>query len=100
MSNTSQNAGMKVLLLPLEAFKYLEYVFETHMQAGIPSQEVFAAADLKNFLSKAQTVDFSKLGKADIDKLGKTGVALNLKPEEEPSDYIHEAPGGSTTVTD
>jgi hypothetical protein len=80
---------MKVLLLPVEAFKYLEFVFETHLRAGIPSTEVFAAADLKTFLGKAQTVDFSKLGKAEIEKLGPNGVVLNLVPD---------APGSSARI--
>ena len=95
---------MKVLLLPVEAFTYLEFVFETHVRAGIPSDEIFAAADLKTFLGKAQLVDFSKLGKAEIEKLGANGVAVNLTPETlaetEPSDSVISGSGKGVHVSD
>lgn len=71
----------KVLLLPEESFKYLLFVYDQHLRAGIPSEEVYAAATLKSFLDKAQVVDFSKLGKAGVEKVGPGGVALNLTPE-------------------
>lgn len=85
---------MKVLLLPENLFKYLLFVFEQHMRAGIPSEEVFAAADFKAALGKTQTVDFSKLGNAEIEKMTSTGIALNLTPEQRQK----EAPSARTQL--
>lgn len=87
---------MRVLLLPDSLFKYVLFIFEQHLRAGIPSDEVFAAADLKAALGKAQTVDFSKLGKAEIEKMTPTGIALNLAPEQGQK----EAPPARTPLGD
>jgi len=85
MAQTSSK-DMKVLLLTEDSLTYLLFVYEAHLRTGIPSDEVFAAASLKAQLDKAQTVDLSKLGKAEIEKLSPTGVTLNLTPETPPPD--------------
>lgn len=77
---------MRVLLLPAESFRYLMHVFASHTQAGIPPDEVLPAADLFARIQRAQTVDFSKLGKAEIEKLGPEGVTMNLTPDNPPAE--------------
>ncbi len=72
---------MKVLILPEESYRYLQHVFASHTQAGFAPDEVLPAADLFARIQKAQTVDFSKLGNAEITKLGPDGASLELKPE-------------------
>ncbi len=92
---------MKILLLPEDTFGYLLHVYEQHLGRGISPDEVFAAADLKVFLGKAQTIDYSKLGKAEIEKLGPNGVALNLKPEPAVTEEsLREGFGSSGDGTD
>jgi len=77
---------MRVLILPEEIYQYLcGHVFEKHVQSGIPSDELPIAGAASAYLRKAQIVDFSKLGKAEIEKLGPGGVALNLKPAQDPA---------------
>ncbi len=76
---------MRCLILPEEIYQYLlGHVFEKHVQTGIPSDELAIASATSACLRKAQEVDFGKLGKAEIEKLGPGGVALNLVPGTDP----------------
>jgi hypothetical protein len=74
--------NLRVLILPEESFQYLLFLFEQHMRGGIPSDEVFAAADFKTRMSKVQAVDFSKLGKAQLKDIGPNGIEMELTPGE------------------
>lgn len=81
---------MKVMILTEEAYLYFQHVFASYTRAGIAPEETLVAADLFTRVQKAQTVDFSKLGPAEIEKLGPNGVALNLTPGsslDPPSDH-------------
>jgi hypothetical protein len=77
--------SLKVLLLPEETYQYLIHVFASHTQSGMPPDEVFPAADLFTRIQRAQTVDFTKLGHAEIEKLEANGLSLSLVPEENPA---------------
>jgi hypothetical protein len=73
---------MKVMILTDETYQYFQHVFASYTRAGIAPEETLIAADLFTRVQKAQSVDFSKLGNADIEKLGPGGVTLNLTPEQ------------------
>jgi hypothetical protein len=76
--------NMKVLILPEDSYNYLKYVYASHTKAGFAPDEVLAAADLFARIERAQTVDFSKLGKVGLEGLtpGADGkVSVNLTPE-------------------
>jgi hypothetical protein len=77
MSNT------RIIVLPEEIYTYLlKHVFEQHLGRGISSSELQIAAETHHLLLKAQTVDYSKLGNAQIDQLKTNGVAIDLVPEK------------------
>jgi hypothetical protein len=72
----------RVILLPEEIYTYLlKHVFEQHLGRGISSGELSIAAETHQLLLKAQIVDYSKLGNAQIDQLKNNGVAIDLIPE-------------------
>jgi hypothetical protein len=74
---------MRVILLPEEIYIYLlKHVFEQHLGRGISSGELPIIAETHQLLLKAQIVDYSKLGKAQIEQLKTNGVAVNLVPDE------------------
>jgi hypothetical protein len=92
----SGTPNWKVVILPERDFGYLMHVLEAHAQGGMSLDEIPALAELRVRVLKAQTVDLSKLGKAEIEKLTSTGVSLNLKPESSPDDPSpDEEPHGS-----
>jgi hypothetical protein len=74
---------MRVVLLPEEIYTYLlKHVFEQHLGKGISSGELQIASEAHQLLLKAQVVDYSKLGKAQIEQLKTNGVSVNLIPDE------------------
>lgn len=93
-------APLMVLLLPAPALDYLKHILKAYSAAGLPIEEAGFLADLHSRVLKAQTVDFSQLGKAQIDKVGPTGVAVTLKPDEGASDFIHNGGGSGVITTD
>ena len=72
---------MKMLLLPEEAYRYLQFVFASHTKAGFVPEEILPAADLYARIERAETIDFEKVGKAAIEKTA-GGIAVTLKPDE------------------
>jgi hypothetical protein len=72
------------ILLPETLFQYLQQVFEAHVRAGIASDELEIACELKRRLQSAQPVDFSRLGPAKVTKAAPGSIGLETLPTVEP----------------
>lgn len=77
---------VKVVLLPGDTHTYLLHAVASFIKAGlVQPDDLGIANEVWKRLNAAQVVDFSKLGKAEIEKLTPAGVVLNLPGDEDPS---------------
>lgn len=69
---------MRVLLLDDELYEFLKFLIRKHVAQGFEEELLEITTALSKTVNEAKTIDFSKLGKADLTALGSKGVKLDL----------------------
>jgi hypothetical protein len=73
-------SNMVLAAMPEEIHEYLtQVVMRRHTERGLPPEELSIAAELWKFLNRAQIVDYSKLGEAEVTALSPNEIAIDLK---------------------
>ena len=82
---------MKIIVMPEELHEYLMFCFDKQVQSGITAEDLHIAAETFRCLKEAKTVDFSNLGKADLEKIGHSGIGLSIDPSQSSIDGEKDA---------